>query len=190
MTESGFSQLVTRLPAAFPTGTRPPAIAPTIIPSAIGVRIDETDSTGPPLRCSRVGARARPQGVGAAAQDDADRRDEERDRERRRDRPEHLRVAGPEHRQHEDQPDVVRLPDRPHRVVGVVADAARRLSSAGDQLPQAGAEVRAAENDVEDEAGQHEHDRERLAAPWSAVLHRGRERAAPAPRPTAIPSAK
>jgi hypothetical protein len=42
--ESGLSQLVTRSPAALPTGTRPPAIAPTIMPIAAGVRIDEVAS--------------------------------------------------------------------------------------------------------------------------------------------------
>ena len=52
-TERGLSQLVTRSPAALPTGTLPPAIAPTIIPSAIGVRIDETESTVSTARCSR-----------------------------------------------------------------------------------------------------------------------------------------
>ena len=41
--------------------------------------------------------------------------------ERRHDRGEGGRVAGPADDEHEDQPDVVRLPDRPHRVVGVVA---------------------------------------------------------------------
>ena len=38
--ESGLSQLVTLSPAAFPTGTRPPAIAPTTVPMKNGVRIE------------------------------------------------------------------------------------------------------------------------------------------------------
>jgi len=52
--ESGFHQLVTRSPAAFPSGTRSPAIAPTISPSANGVRIEETESTVSTDRCSRA----------------------------------------------------------------------------------------------------------------------------------------
>ena len=40
--ESGFSQLVTASPAAFPTGTRPEATAPTTVPMKKGVRTDET----------------------------------------------------------------------------------------------------------------------------------------------------
>ena len=38
--DSGFSQLVTASPAAFPTGTRPPAIAPTTVPMKKGVSSD------------------------------------------------------------------------------------------------------------------------------------------------------
>jgi hypothetical protein len=39
--EVALSQLVTRLPAALPTGTRPEAIPPTAIPSASGASTDE-----------------------------------------------------------------------------------------------------------------------------------------------------
>jgi cobalamin biosynthesis Mg chelatase CobN len=41
-TEVGFSQLMMGSPAALPTGTRPDAIPPTTVPSAKGVRIDDS----------------------------------------------------------------------------------------------------------------------------------------------------
>jgi hypothetical protein len=41
--EVALSQLEKRSPAALPTGTRPAAIAPTIAPSANGVRIEESE---------------------------------------------------------------------------------------------------------------------------------------------------
>jgi hypothetical protein len=40
--EAGFSQEVRRLPAAFPTGTRPVAIAPVTVPRANGVATEES----------------------------------------------------------------------------------------------------------------------------------------------------
>src|SRR5436305_1988895 len=49
----GLSQLVTRSPAAFPTGTRPDAIPPIAAPSANGVRIEETANAISTDRCSR-----------------------------------------------------------------------------------------------------------------------------------------
>ena len=85
--------------------------------------------------------RAGAQRVGGAAEDDPDRGDEERDRERRGDRAERDRVGGPDDGQHEDEPDVVRLPDRPHRVVRVVADRVGVGAFPAVQLPEAGAEV-------------------------------------------------
>ena len=51
--EVGLSQLVTRSPAAFPTGTRPDAMPPTAAPSMNGVRIDaaaNTRSAAMPIR--------------------------------------------------------------------------------------------------------------------------------------------
>ena len=42
---TGESQLVNRWPAAFPTGTRPAAIAPATVPRANGVRIDDRANT-------------------------------------------------------------------------------------------------------------------------------------------------
>ena len=62
---------------------------------------------------------------GAAAQDDPERREEQRDRERRGDRAERAREAGPEDDQDEDQPDVVGLPDRCHRALDRARTARR-----------------------------------------------------------------
>ena len=45
--ESGLSQLVTLSPAAFPTGTRPPAMAPTTVPMKNGVRIELSPKISP-----------------------------------------------------------------------------------------------------------------------------------------------
>ena len=87
-----------------------------------------------------------PQRVGGAAQDDPDAGDEQRDRECRGDRPERARVGGPEDGQHEDQPDVIGLPDRRHRMVGVLADALPVLAAPGEELPEAGTEVGAGEH--------------------------------------------
>src|SRR5262249_55185689 len=47
MIDVQFSQLVTRSPAAFPTGTRPVAIPPITVPSANGVSIDDRPNAAP-----------------------------------------------------------------------------------------------------------------------------------------------
>jgi hypothetical protein len=54
--ETGPVQLEKRPPAALPTGTRRAAIAPTIAPSANGVRIEEIEKTVSIERCWRPGA--------------------------------------------------------------------------------------------------------------------------------------
>ena len=61
------------------------------------------------------------------------------------------RVRGPAHDEHEDQPHVVGLPDRAHRVVGEVAHR-RRRAGPGQQVPEARAEVGAAQHHVGGEA--------------------------------------
>ncbi len=48
----GFHQLVSRSPAAFPTGTRPDAIPPATVPSANGVSTDENANRPPISRSS------------------------------------------------------------------------------------------------------------------------------------------
>jgi hypothetical protein len=54
VTDVGFSQLVSRSPLAFPTGTRPDAIAPATVPSANGVSTDESANTRSMARCPRA----------------------------------------------------------------------------------------------------------------------------------------
>jgi hypothetical protein len=49
----GLSRLVNRSPAALPTGTRREAIAPTTVPRANGVRIDESEKAVSIRRSSR-----------------------------------------------------------------------------------------------------------------------------------------
>src|SRR3954464_15160091 len=51
--ESGLSELVTRSPAALPTGTRPAATAPTTVPRKNGVSTDDSPN-------SRSASRRRP----------------------------------------------------------------------------------------------------------------------------------
>ena len=51
--EVELSQLLTRSPFAFPTGTRPDAMPPIAEPSAKGVRIEETANATSIRRCSR-----------------------------------------------------------------------------------------------------------------------------------------
>ena len=57
-------------------------------------------------------------------------------------------IAGPADDQHEDQPDVVRLPDRAHRVVGVLAHRALAPRRPPSSCQKPGAEVGAAEHGV------------------------------------------
>ena len=66
------------------------------------------------------------------------------------------RVGGPEHGQDEDQPDVVGLPHRPHRAVGVRADPLGARAASREQLPESGSEVGPGEYGVEGEPGEHE----------------------------------
>ena len=68
------------------------------------------------------------EGEARPAQDDAERRQREGDEQRGEDRAVGRREGGPEDHQDEDQPDVVRLPDRPD---GAVDERARRLRRAG-----------------------------------------------------------
>jgi hypothetical protein len=47
----GLSQLVTTLPAALPSGTRPEAIPPSAVPKKNGVRTEDIANTAPNSRC-------------------------------------------------------------------------------------------------------------------------------------------
>ena len=110
----------------------------------------------PPLLAR--GRRSRAQGICGAAEDDADAADEERNRERRGDRPEGHRVGRPADDEHEDQPDVVGLPDRAHRVMRVLAQLPVAFTAAAQQLPEAGAEIGAAQDRVGSQSDEHEDD--------------------------------
>ena len=81
-----------------------------------------------------------------------------------RDRRERLGEAGPEDDEREDQPDVVGLPDRPDRVVDDGARTLAALGAAGGEVPEAGAEVGAAEHRVGDDADE-QHDGDRVGHP-------------------------
>jgi hypothetical protein len=94
-------------------------------------------------------------GVGGPAQDDPDRRNEERHRQRREDRGEDLGIRRPADHQHEDEPDVVCLPDRAHRSVRVLAEGAALLA-ARRELPESRAEICTAEDGVGSQADEHQ----------------------------------
>ena len=113
-----------------------------------GVTIDE--------RAKATFARAAPrrldhlaEGEARPAQDDPDRRERERDVEGGHHRGERLGEAGPEEDEDEDQPDVVRLPDRRDRALDPVADRLGVGRAAGEELPEPRTEVGAAEDGVE-----------------------------------------
>ena len=57
---------------------------------------------------------------------------------------------------HEDQPDVVGLPHRADRVVDHLAGALAGGRTPGDEIPEAGAEVGAAEDGVGGDAGEQQ----------------------------------
>ena len=98
------------------------------------------------------------QGIGGATENDADGGDEQRDGQGRHDGAERDRVTRPGHGQHEDQPDVVGLPDWPDRVPGMVTGRGRvRLPAAGQQRPQARAEVGSGQHGVGGDPDQDEH---------------------------------
>ncbi len=109
-----------------------------------------------------------------AAQHDPKRDEGEGNEERERDRREGLGEPGPEHDQREDQPHVVGFP---HRADGVVDERPWSLApvrSAGDEVPEPGAEVRAGEDRVGTHRGeQHDGD---------GVIHRRAPPPASSPR--------
>ena len=86
----------------------------------------------------------------------------ERDRKCGRDRSEGGRIGGPDDGEHEDQPDMVGLPDRRHRRMRVLADRLRLPAPAGGELPEAGAEVGATEHGVEGQPDQREDQRDQV----------------------------
>ena len=89
------------------------------------------------------------EGEAGAAQDDPEGGQGERHVERRHHRAEGLREGGPEDDEDEDQPDVVGLPDGGQRALDQRPRPLALLGVAGDQVPETGAEVGAAEDRVE-----------------------------------------
>ncbi len=97
------------------------------------------------------------EGERRAPEDDPDRGQCEWYVERRHDWRERRRERGPQHDQHEDQPDVVRLPHRRDRLLDQRARRPSPLVAPGDEVPEAGAEVGAREQRVQRDP--HEHHR-------------------------------
>ena len=91
-----------------------------------------------------------PEHEGSTAEDDAAGRQEEGHVEGRRDRGERLGEPGPQVDQHEDQPHVVGLPDGSDRALDAASWSRPPAVPAGEQVPEAGAEVRAGEDGVRD----------------------------------------
>ena len=102
------------------------------------------------------------EGEARAAQHDAEGGEGERDEQGQRDRGVGLGEAGPQHDEDEDQPDVVGLPHRSDGVVDHLPRARPALGAAGDEVPEAGAEVGAAEHGVGRD-GEEQHDGDRRA---------------------------
>ena len=160
--EVGLSQLVIRSPAALPTGTRPAAIAPMAVPSMNGVTIEATAN----IRsiCAAHGPGGGRAACSRAAEDDADRGDEERRSRGSRTASRKHAGSGPQDGDHQDQPHVVGLPHGCHCVVAEVADPLAPFAAAAHQLPEAGAEVGAGQHRVEDQTDEHDHHREGRAS--------------------------
>ena len=142
--EVGLSQLENTWPGGVADRHAVVAIAPKAAPRAKGVRIDENEKS--------VSIRPEFAIVGRPArmrmwrpEHDPQQRDEQDDGECRGDRAERLRVGGPEHRQDEDQPHVVGLPNRSHRMVSELPHPIAALAASSEQLPKPGAEVAARE---------------------------------------------
>src|SRR5262249_30312458 len=94
-----------------------------------------------------------------AAQHDAECRERQRDEQRERDRLECFGEPGPQDDEDKDQPDVVRFPDRADGVVHDGAGLGAAFGVAGEEVPEPGAEVGAAEERVSRDA-EHEDDRD------------------------------
>ena len=144
----GLIQLDHGSPALPPDGTRPEAMAPATAPMQNGTTTDDAANAAPKLRRSRVrstalrNAKLDPRntipsaasvsGTNSVSVIDANATEN----------------AGPEHDQTEDQPHVVRFPDRTDRVVDQRARPFAPLGAAREEVPEPGAEVGAAEERV------------------------------------------
>ena len=102
----------------------------------------------------------RPKRESRAAKHDSDQGDGEWQVERHAQNPECRRKSGEQADDHEDQPHVVGLPHRGHRVVRVLADARRVATAPRGELPRAGAEVGAREDGVQRQPDEREDQRQ------------------------------
>ena len=92
-----------------------------------------------------------------AADHDPERCDRQRHEECQRDGGERLGEGGPQHDEAEDQPDVVGLPDGSDGVVDEGSRTGPPIRASGGQVPEARAEVRAAEERVRDDPEEEHH---------------------------------
>ena len=97
------------------------------------------------------------EGEARAAQDDPQHRQHQRHVEGGEDRAEGLGEGGPEDDEDEDQPDVVGLPDGGQRALDRHPRPFALLGVAGEEVPEAAAEVGAAEDRVEARPGPEDH---------------------------------
>ena len=131
-------------------------MAPTTVPMKNGVSSEENANAAPAARCwgSRVISlrKANP----APRSTIPPSRQPQRQRERGHHRGECVRERGPEDDQVEDQPDVVGLPDGGDRLVDQGARRPAAGGGAGQQVPQAAAEVGPAQDGVQGNPGQQD----------------------------------
>src|SRR3954454_24213232 len=157
--DSGLSQLVTGSPAAMPTGTRPAATARAGGAGAHdGAEKERRQHRRQPERPLGEPAAVEPARRGVerepgAAQHDAERGQAERNEQRGEDRLERGGEAGPEHDEHEDEPDVVGLPHRTDGPVDQFSRAVAAFAASGGEAPEPAPEARPAEH------GLHRHAR-------------------------------
>ncbi len=153
MIDVPFSHDENASPSALPTGTLPEAMPPTAAPRQNGVITDDSANVAPSHR-RRLAA----QGERGSTEDDPYGGQPERHVERRGDRPEGGRERGPEDDEHEDEPHVVGLPHRAHRALDHPPHARAAPGAAGGEVPEAGAEVGAAEHGVGRQPGDDQRD--------------------------------
>ena len=147
MIEVGFSQLLHGSPGL----PRRRALArlamlPATAPRQKGTSTEERANAAPKLRRSRVRNTALRNAKPAPRSTMPKRGEGERDEQGEGDRGVRRREAGPEHDEAEDQPHVVGFPHRSDRVVDDLAGSFAAVASPGDQVPEPGAEVGAAED--------------------------------------------
>ena len=92
---------------------------------AVAVWIERVFGVSSILTPFALGSGSGSQGVGGSPEDDPNAGDEQRNRQRRADRAEHDRIGRPHDGEHKDQPHVVGLPHRRHRVVSMVTNSGR-----------------------------------------------------------------